>query len=105
MASSEEVTLIENLADAVGKSAEFVTAEYAGWMVWSAVFWVALGLFICWGAMRLKFDDDSEVPEWGQMVIRGILIFIGGMFIATSAPDIAEPKAAAIHQLISDVKR
>ena len=104
MLTENETTLINNLASAVGKSAEFVTEQYASWLFAGAIGWLCFGLIICASAMRIKFDEDTEFATWAQWLMKSAVVFIGALFVFLAIPDIASPKAAAIHQIIKDVR-
>ena len=104
MLTENETELMNNLASAVGKSAEYVTQQYSTWMVWSAIGWVVFGAIVCWSATKIRFKEHTEVPEWGQWLIKAAVVFCGALMILCSVPDIASPQAAAIHQLLRDIR-
>ena len=104
MLNADETTLIKNIADAVGKSAGFVMDQYASWMIANAIGWICFGVLICWAATKITFDEDSDVPAPWQWAIKGCVVFFGMLFILNCIPDVASPKAAAIHQMLKDVK-
>ena len=104
MLTADETTLINNIAAAVGKSAEFVIAQYTTWVLANAIGWMCFGILICWSATRVTFDDDTDWTKPAQFLAKGVVVFIGAMFILACVPDIANPTAAAIHQLLQDVR-
>jgi len=104
MLNENEITLVNNIALAVGKSAEFVTEQYTSWFFVSAVGWVIFGIFSLWSVTKIKFSCKSEVSEWAQWLIKSVLVLISATFILANLPDAINPKAAAIHQIIKDVR-
>ena len=103
MLTEHETELMRSLAGAVGKSAEYITQQYAHWMIASAIGWVIFGVIVCWGATKIRFSEHSEISEWGQWLMRAVVIFFGAWMILASVPDIASPQAAAIHQVLKDI--
>ena len=103
MLTEHETELIKNLAGAVGKSAEYITHQYASWMVASAIGWIIFGAIVCWSATKIRFSEHTYVAEWGQWLIKACVVLVGAMMILASVPDIASPQAAAIHQLLRDI--
>jgi len=103
MLTEQEITLIKDLASAVGKNSEFVISQYSSWVVTSSIGWVVFGVFALWATTKIKFDQDSDVAIWAQWLIKSIVVLISATFILSSLPDVVNPKAAAIHQLIKDV--
>ena len=101
--TEHEVELMKNLAGAVGKSAEYITQQYASWMIVSAIGWVIFGAIVCWSATKIRFDEDSDISKWGQWLMRAVVVFFGAWMILACVPDIASPQAAAIHQVLKDI--
>lgn len=104
MLTEHETELMKNLAGAVGKSAEYITQQYSSWMVVSAIGWIIFGVVVCWSATKIKFSEHSDVAEWGQWLMRAMVVFCGALMILSSVPDVVSPQAAAIHQLLRDIK-
>jgi len=105
MLTTEETTLVRDLAITLGKNAELVVGQYATWFVASAICWITLGIVICFAATLLRFSEKTDVPLWGQLLIRCAIVFFGSLFIINNVPDLASPAAAATHQLLRDVRR
>jgi len=103
MLTANETTLINNIASAVGKSAEFVIEQYASWHLANAIGWIFLGLLICWSATKITFDEHTDIPKEWQWAIKSCVVFFGMLFILSCVPDVANPRAAAIHQMLRDV--
>lgn len=104
MLTENETTLLTNIASAVGESAEFVISQYTTWHFVNAVGWLVFGIFAILSVTKIKFDKDSEIAIWAQFFIKAVLILISATIILSSVPDVASPKAAAIHQLLKDVR-
>lgn len=102
--TEQEVSLIRDLAGAVGKSAEYVTGEYTQWVFVNSLGWVALGVVLSILAKKLPFAENSEVAPWGQWLIKGVILTIGMVFIASSLPDVISPIAPAINKLITAIR-
>jgi putative Ca2+/H+ antiporter (TMEM165/GDT1 family) len=103
MLTEHETELMKSLAGAVGKSAEYITQQYATWMVASAIGWIIFGAVVCWSATKIRFDEHSDIPDFFQWLAKALVVFLGALMILVSVPDIASPQAAAIHQVLRDI--
>ena len=65
--------------------------------------WVAVGFTIALGGLIWKANEEWDFPL-PPKIIKWIVVFIGILFIAANFPDVFNPKAMAIHQLIKDVR-
>ena len=103
MLTTQEITLLTNVAQAVGQSAEYITAQYTAWELTNAWGWILFGLMICGSIKWLKFNDQTSVEQWGQHCIRLCIFIFGALFIFSNFADAINPQAPAIHTLIKSV--
>jgi hypothetical protein len=104
MINEKDSELIRELASVVGKSSEQVVSSYSEWFVYSSLGWVAVGVAICVLAVVLEFGADSDLEEISKLLIRAAIAFFGCIFIFVNLPDLLSPQAAAIHQIITDIR-
>jgi len=104
MLTPQETELLTKLASAIGTSSDFIIAQYTGWKVVNATGWVIFGALLSASTALLKFDKYSDVAPWGQWLIRILITCVGAVFVFYNIANITNPKAAAIHQIISDIR-
>lgn len=98
-----DVETINRIAEVLGSSGAAATAEYARWYVASAIFWVLFGMALIVSGLLWKPSRDVLGPL-PALLLKAFLIFAGALWVGCNIPDIANPKAIAIHQLIKDVR-
>lgn len=98
-----EVETINRVAEILGSSGSAVVSEYTVWFAVASIIWIAVGIFLCGIALRWKPSEHVfEVPV--ALGIKAAMFFVGLLFIGCNVPDLAAPKAIAIHQLVKDVR-
>ena len=105
MFDEKEIQLIEKLAEAVGKSSEFILGAYAQHAMWGAAGSIVLGVFVCIFAMKVPLDKIDGADKICVMALRSIILFFGMLIIVGNIPDLIAPEAAAIHKVITDLKK
>jgi hypothetical protein len=92
--------------------------EYTSWCFVSSLAGVTIGVvllmvvgWILWRAFRIDKDDDFGYEGWddGVQMLAIIAVIVCGVsglaVIGNCIAGVFEPKAAAIHQLLMDLKR
>ena len=103
MLNKNEIDLINHISDAVGKSAEYVTDQYTHWNMLNSIGWLTLGIVVCLGAFFAPLKDD-DTPQIAVYIVKGVVIFLGLLFVAANISDIINPTATAIHYLLKDIR-
>jgi len=95
---------IQQIVAILGSASDAVLSEYVQWMVASSLTWMMLGVGCSLIAFALTVSD--VYCRWdGPGIIAGAMLFIcGTIMVGSNIPDYLQPKAAAIHQLLVDVK-
>ena len=99
--------LIEKLADKLGTTSSLIVSEYTGWFIANSLvsiaFGVALAVFAFMWKPKERRDDDA-ISIGIKYVFKVILMIVGCVFVANHVPNLAQPKAKAIHQLLRDIR-
>jgi len=103
---NETITVINRLADIVGKSSEYIINEYTIWYLASAIGYILFGIIIIFLSIRFckipeEYDEDCE---WVFPLIKWIVIGAGCIFIVCNIGDLFSPTAVGIHRLILDIR-
>ena len=92
----------QRIIDLLNNSSSQAVTHYTEWFITSSITSITFGVvmiaigIIC--LIKRWFDDGSKI-----LVAVGILL--GLLLIARQIPDLVAPEAAAIHQLIKDIRR
>jgi hypothetical protein len=102
----QTAVLIEKLASAIEGNGEYVVATYAKWHLVSAIGWSIVGVFLLFVSFFLPkiTIEDYEYEAFINLVIKGAIFFLGLLFIFFNLPDLFNPEAIGIHQLIIDIR-
>ena len=90
----------------IGLAASDVIGKYAEWHFWSAVGWILFAIIVIVFALKLfhlEFDNEGDNKNF-NLLFKAIIVGIGMLIIFANAPNLFNPEAASIHQLISDVR-
>lgn len=98
---NETMDIINKLEQVVGSSSEYVLSEYTHYFVVSSFVWLLFGLSMIVVIVKAKLPDHWDVHP---LVVKGFIMFIGGIFVAANLSDLLSPNAAAIHQLLKDIR-
>jgi predicted membrane channel-forming protein YqfA (hemolysin III family) len=98
---TESLEIINRLSEVIGASGEYIIGEYAVWYVVSSLTFISLGLAIIITALRLKLPDSWDISP---LFIKGVMLFVGALFIACNLPDLFAPEAISIHRLLADIR-
>ncbi len=99
----ETIKLINELAKLLANNSSYATEQYALWYATSAFCWIVFGAGLVLAAIRFPKPENWEaVPT---QVVRIVGFLIGAMILAANIPDLLNPTAISIHQLITDIKR
>ena len=93
--------MIEKLASIIGQSGATIVQEYARWYVWTSVSWILFGAGLMFISMKWEQPESWEVSP---VIVRLVLVFLGGLFIAANIGDLLAPQGIAIHRLILDIR-
>lgn len=100
----KEIQQLTQLGEAAVQSA---ISEYAVWFTVSAICWLLFGV-ACFVAVAVIWRCRKWIVEKylvGPAVIIGVLlILIGTLTIPINVPTLTNPRAYAIHQLITDAR-
>ena len=99
-----DAATLNKAIEMLNSAAALAVDQYVGWTMLSAIVGVIVGLCFFIGAYKIRFDADSEIAPWGRYLIKGLIVFVGLTFVGCNISDIFFPKAAAIHQLLRDVR-
>lgn len=97
-----DIEALNKLAEILGTTSETIIDAYTSWFVYSSIAWLLVGVTLVVAGLRWTVPEDWEAPS---VVLKALVVFVGLLFICSNVPDLIEPKAAAIHQLIYDVRR
>lgn len=101
MENTEKLELLDRLTTTIGQSSSVIVTEYTKYMVANSLSYISFGILICFLAKKYKLKDlEDEIA----IIIRGTIFFIGLLFIFLNIADLFSPNAAAIHQLIKDIR-
>ena len=67
----------------------------------SSLSFIAFGAAIIWVVIKTELPEDWDVHP---LVVKGVLLLIGGFLIACNLPDLLAPEAISIHRLLQDVR-
>jgi hypothetical protein len=105
-------TQIENLIDLGSAAAQIAIAEYTRWFFVKSLAWIGVGIACVIAAIlvwknREKWDDCGLMSflEDLKCFIFPALIVCAALTIPLNLPTLLNPKAYAIHQLITDVQK
>lgn len=107
--NEQTLQLLQKFLDTVNSGAAEVVQSYTVWFIVSALRYMALGLTFVGGGIYLsrrqlpKPEYPSDDLRWVPKYLGYLLIMIGTITFFGQFADLAAPKAAAIHQLISDM--
>jgi hypothetical protein len=100
---------IEALRDIATPAVQAAIHAYSNWMVISSIGWIASGVAIVVAATKClewwrshEFDDDGAFVA--SLVGIVLLFLIGGLLVVCNLPDLFSPQAAAIHQVLRDIR-
>lgn len=99
----ENLKMLQEVINAIGGTGSAIVSEYTVWFIVSAIGWILMGAAMAYLSFKWKIESDDEDEYW-KTIVRWVMIFIGALFILCNVPDLFAPEAAAIHQLLRDVK-
>ena len=102
----KEIELIRQIAEPALHS---TIALYARWYVTSGVYWVVAGVaLLLIGVhrfMALPKPDTRDVTDAKlQRLAWAAVALLGGIFVGVNLPDMLNPEATAIHNLLRDLR-
>lgn len=95
----------ENFAkimETIETTSSFVIGEYIHYYTYTSLFLVAAGLFVCLVGYRIK-PDAFDCNEF-FIFVKYCTIIVGFVLVICNMGDFISPEAAAIHQLLTDLK-
>jgi len=98
----KETEIINRIAEILGTSGQYAVQEYATWYIAQAIGLIAFGVYLIYKGYKFVTPEG-----WGEQltpIVKGVLIFVGALFVIHQLPDLFSPEAIAIHQLLRDVK-
>lgn len=99
------IEVVDRLAALLAKHGTQVVDEYTSWFFVSAVVWILFGLAAVCTGIKLKFRDHLEEDQYKAMLcIKVLLVIVGGLIAISHVSDLVAPEAAAIHQLLRDLR-
>lgn len=104
---SKEIEIINRLADIAGESSGEIIQHYHRWFIASSLIWTLVGIVIFYLSYRWKMPEkweDDAMDRSAFWIFKGVAIAIALLMIGHNLPDLFAPQAAAIHQLISDIR-
>jgi hypothetical protein len=102
--NDKELALLQQMITTVGENATATVDAYVWWFVVAALAWIAVGIGFFVGA-RAVWKSIKPEAEYAILlrIAVGVMCFVGSLFVATNLPDLAAPRAKAVHQLIKDI--
>ncbi len=97
---NETIDIINKLEQVVGSSSEYVLSEYTHYFVVSSLVWLLFGLAMIVTIIKTELPGHWEIHP---LVVKGFIMFVGGLIVAANLSDLLSPNAAAIHQLLKDI--
>jgi hypothetical protein len=101
-----ETETIQKIADIMHAAGAEIIPEYAAYLLVQAAGFAILGVAVI--AKALSFRPETANLDDAEAVIAHTLkwaaVFVGALFVIGNIPDLVSPKAAAIHQIIRDVR-
>lgn len=99
----ENQELIKQITDILGSTSEAAISEYAKWHLTAAITWmvasaIALGFLIRWKTANTEWVKGLAI------CVKIALICLTGIIFFSYIPDLINPKAISIHQLLIDLK-
>ena len=93
-----EINEVMQTLNTVGATA---VSEYTKWFFISSIAWlVGSGVaFRYWYKCKFELVDEELRP-----LLKGSLMLLAGIIFLTFVPDLFAPQAAAIHQLLGDIR-
>jgi hypothetical protein len=98
---------IAQITQILGAASSATIEQYTGWFVVSAIIWALVGLslsvyggVLLWWAKKHPDDDTTAVA----LICGAVFVFLGLVLVSINVPDLFYPKAAAIHQLLIDLR-
>lgn len=98
----ETTKLIEELVKMLAMNSVYATEQYTAWYLTSAFCWVTFGATACIAAIKFPVLENWDALP--SQIVRIILFIVGALILAMNIPDLLNPQAVAIHQLIYDIK-
>lgn len=104
--NEKELELAERLIGTLGENAGATIDAYVVWFVVSSLGWVAFGAAFCFVAyrvMKMKPGKNGDISPVAYQIFAAVLAIIGSIVVMSNLPDLAAPRAMAIHQLLKDI--
>lgn len=106
----EELQLIKDVISQVGTAGTATLEAYTQWHLAAALTWLvtgvallALSIFMAWRTVKdIRSENDDMIGAW--IGISLIALLLGLLMVGTNIADVIAPEAAAIHQLLRDVR-
>lgn len=97
--------LIQQITDILGAASGEVIVEYTKLTIVESIVWLGISVSALVYLFRWKIEEDTG--NWDLMpapAVRVFIMFICVIIIGSNLPDLFEPRAAAIHSLLQDIK-
>ena len=98
---TEALDILNRLSEILGTSGEYIISEYVYWYMASSLSFIALGVSIIWVIIKTELPEHWDVHP---LIVKGVLLLIGGVLIACNLADLLAPEAVSIHRLLLDVR-
>jgi len=94
--------IANKLIEALSSSASVALTEYTHYFVWVSLVYLVAAVLLA--TLALKFKKPEFMDDEGAFALRIVLCIVAFVLFMFNAGDLVSPKAAAIHQIIKDVK-
>ena len=101
------IVLIDKLAGVLSTTSGQIVSEYSVWFIADSIAWILAAILCIPASFRLVKLVGDQVESDTKVLISSVLGVVCLMFILAglhSVSDLIAPEAAAIHQLIIDIK-
>ena len=105
MFTTEELEAVKQVGTAVSAVGSTVLEEYTRYYVYGSIVWIVAALVFGFFAWRVNVShihkDFDPIIMW---MIKIIAAIVAALMFFSNAGNLVAPKAAAIHQIIKDVR-
>lgn len=99
-----EIEMFNKIIEVVTQTGGSAIQAYTEWHLASAIICVFCGAIMIAVSLCISTAVEDLERRLVLEIVKVLLIVLGSLFILANAADIFAPKAAAIHQLIKDVR-
>ena len=102
--NEETLALIEKLAASLGTTSEHIIEQYTSYHYIEAISFISFGAALIIGGIKAPTNEEWDANPfiWAAKVIA---VAVGSFMVVVNVPQLFEPQAMAIHQLIIDITR